>query len=51
MFQDGSKEKKFLEKIKGSLCSIKNFSQLVSLILTTAQQLEITIEQLSALFS
>lgn len=49
-FQDGSKEKTFLEKIKASLSSVKNVSQLVSLLLTTAHQLGITIEQLFNLF-
>jgi len=49
--QDGSKEKTFLEKIKASLSSVKNVSQLVSLLLTTAHQLGITIEQLRSLFS
>jgi hypothetical protein len=49
--QDGSKEKTFLEKIKASLSSVKNVSQLVSLLLTTAHQLGITIEQLRNLFS
>jgi ribosomal protein L11 len=48
--QEGSKEKTFLEKVKASLSSVKNVSQLVSLIITTAQQLGITIEQLIALF-
>jgi hypothetical protein len=48
--QDGSKEKTFLEKIKTSLSSVKNISQLVSLLLKTAQTLGITIEQLKDLF-
>jgi hypothetical protein len=48
---EGSKEKTFLEKIKVSLSSVKDVSQLVSLLVTTAQQLGITIEQLKTLFS
>ncbi len=49
-FQDGSKEKTFLEKIKASLSSVKNVRQLVSLLLKTAKTLGITIEQLKDLF-
>jgi len=48
--QEGSKEKTFLEKIKASLSSVKDVSQLVSLLITTAQQVGITIEQLKTLF-
>lgn len=48
--KEGSKEKKFLEKIKGSLASVKNVSQLVTLLVTSAHQLGITIEQLKDLF-
>ncbi|MCJ7663521.1 MAG: hypothetical protein MUO24_04705 [Desulfobacterales bacterium] len=51
MVQDGSKEKTFLEKIKESLSSVKNVSQLVTLFLMTAQQVGITIGQLKTLFS
>jgi polysaccharide deacetylase 2 family uncharacterized protein YibQ len=49
--QEGSKEKTLLEKIKASLSSVRDVSQLVSLILSAAQQLGITIEQLKNLFS
>lgn len=49
--QDGSKEKTFLEKVKASLSSVKDVSQLVALLITTAHQLGITIEQLRNLFS
>jgi hypothetical protein len=49
--QEGSKEKTFLEKVKASLSSVKDVSQLVTLLITTAHQLGITIEQLKTLFS
>jgi hypothetical protein len=49
--QDGSKEKTFLEKVKASLSSVKDVGQLVTLLITTAHQLGITIEQLRSLFS
>jgi hypothetical protein len=49
--KEGSKEKTFLEKVKASLSSVKDVSQLVSLLITTAHQLGITIEQLKTLFS
>jgi len=48
--KDGSKEKTFLEKVKASLSSVKDVSQLVTLWITTAHQLGITIEQLKTLF-
>jgi len=48
--QDGSKEKTFLEKIKASLSTVRDVSQLVNLLITTAQQVGITIEQLKTLF-
>ncbi|MGA2173042.1 MAG: hypothetical protein ABSG82_08575 [Sedimentisphaerales bacterium] len=49
--KDGSNEKTFLEKIKASLSSVKDVSQLVSLLIITAHELNITIEQLKTLFS
>ncbi|MGA2093205.1 MAG: hypothetical protein ABSH16_07360 [Sedimentisphaerales bacterium] len=49
--KDGSKEKTFLEKIKASLSSVRDVSQLVSLLVMTAQQVGLTIEQLKTLFS
>ena len=48
---EGSKEKTFLEKIKGSLSSVRNVSQLVTLLLTTASKLGISIEDLKDLFN
>lgn len=49
--KDGSKEKTFLEKIKGSLGSIKNASQLITLLITTANQLGLSIDDLRNLFN
>lgn len=49
--KDGSKEKTFLEKIKGSLSSVKNASQLITLLITTANQLGLSIDDLRKLFS
>ena len=49
--EEGSKEKGFLERIKDSLSSVKNISQLVTLLLTTAHQFGISIEQLKDLFN
>lgn len=49
--KEGSKEKTFLEKIRGGLSAVKNVSQLVSLIMTTAKAVGIPIEQLASLFS
>lgn len=49
-FNNDSKEKKFLEKVKASLASITSVTQLVSLLLKTGQELDLTIEQMSKLF-
>ncbi|MHC4459091.1 MAG: hypothetical protein ACYS0I_18780 [Planctomycetota bacterium] len=49
-FNEGSKEKEFLEKAKASLASIKSATQLVSLLLKTGRELDLTIEQMSELF-
>jgi hypothetical protein len=48
--QEGSKEKTFLEKVKASLSTVKDVSQLVALLMSTAQQLGMTIAQLKYLF-
>jgi hypothetical protein len=47
----GSKEKTFLEKIKGSLSGIKSVSEFVLLLITTAKSMGITIDQLASLFN
>ena len=47
---EGSKEKTFLEKIKGALSSVKSVSELIALLFTTAQTSGITIEQLRNMF-
>lgn len=44
------KEKSFLEKIKSSLSSIKNVSELIKLILTTGSSMGLTIDQILNLF-
>jgi len=44
------KEKNFLEKIKSSLSSIKNISELLSLILSTGLSMGLTLEQIEKLF-
>lgn len=49
--KEGSNEKTFLERVKASLSSIKDVAQLISLLITTAQQSGITIDQLKTLFS
>ena len=49
--EDGSKEKTFLEKVKASLSSVKNISQLIVLLLKLAHDSGISIEQLKVLFS
>jgi hypothetical protein len=48
--KEGSKEKSFLEKIKGSLSKVKSVSQLIPLIISTAKEMGISIDQLSDLF-
>jgi hypothetical protein len=48
--QEGSKEKTFLEKIKSSLSTVKDVGQLISLIMATAHELSIPIQELAKLF-
>lgn len=45
-FDEGSKERTFLEKIKSSLVSVKNITELIMLILATGKGLGLTIEQI-----
>lgn len=49
-FEQGSKEKRFLEKVKTSLASIRNITQLVALLLKVAHEVGLTIEQISKIF-
>ncbi len=44
-YKDGSKEKTFLEKIKSSLSGTNNILELIKLILKTAVEIGLTIEQ------
>jgi hypothetical protein len=49
-FEEGSKERTFLEKLKGSLSSVKNIVGLIALLTKTASEYGLTIEQLKELF-
>jgi hypothetical protein len=48
---DGSTEKTFLEKVKASLSGVGNVTGLLSLISKTAEEVGLSVEQLSKLFS
>lgn len=48
---EGTTEKKFLEKIRGPLSKVKNVSQFVTLVIMTAKEMGISLEQLASLFS
>ncbi len=50
-FKDGSNEKTFLQKLKGTLASISSISQLFNTIFTLANQNGISLEMLSSIFS
>ena len=45
-FKEGTKEKSFLDKIKGSLPSIKNTTELFTLILRTGKDIGLTFDQI-----
>jgi len=45
-FKEGTKEKSFLDKIKSSLSSIKNTTELFTLILKTGKDSGLTVEQI-----
>jgi len=49
--KDGSKQKTFLEKVKASLSSVSNITQLIALLAKLAHDSDISIEQLKDLFS
>lgn len=48
--EPGDKKHTFLKKVKGALASVKDYAGLISLIITTAQKVGLTIEELSVLF-
>lgn len=48
---EGTPEKKFLEKVRGTLSKVKSVSQFITLVMTTAKEMGITLEQLTGLFS
>jgi len=50
-FEEGAKEKKFLERVKASLASIGNITQLVALLLKVGNEVGLTIEQVAKIFS
>jgi len=50
-FDEGSKERKFLEKVKGSLASIRNIAGLIALLLSVAKECGLSIEDLKSLFN
>lgn len=45
-YEEGSKEKGFLKKVRSSLSSISNVIQLVSLLLNTAKEFGISVEEI-----
>lgn len=49
--KEGTPEKKFLEKIRGTLSKVKNASQFVTLVIITAKEMGISLDQLASLFS
>jgi len=50
-YEEGSEEKTFLEKVKSSLKSVRNVTDLVRLILQTAKDVGLSIDKVSELFS
>lgn len=50
-FEKGSKEQTFLQKVKSSLASIANITQLVALLLKVGHEVGLTIEQIAKIFS
>jgi len=49
-YGEGSKERGFLKKVKDSLSSISNFTQLLGLIIKTAKEFGLTIDNVSEIF-
>ena len=50
-YEEGSKEKGFLKKVKDSLSSISNVTQLLTLILSTAKEFGLTVSDISKFFT
>lgn len=48
--KEGSKEKTFLERVRGSLSKVKSVSQLIPLIIKTANEMGLSINELGNLF-
>jgi len=49
-FNEGSKERRFLDKIKNSLSSVKDTSQLITLILKVGKEIGLTLGQILDIF-
>lgn len=49
-FNEDSKERKFLDKIKDSLSSVKDVSQLITLILKVGKEIGLTLSQILNIF-
>ncbi len=49
--KEGSPERKFLEKLRGTVSKVKNVGQFVSLLITTAKEFSLSIDQLKDLLS
>ena len=49
-YDEGSKEKSFLQKLKGSLSSISNITQLIRLLFAAAKECGLTTDDVSKLF-
>lgn len=50
-YTDGSKEKTFLEKIKGALSKVGNITELFTLILRTGKDIGLTLDDIFKIFS
>ena len=48
--EEGSPQKKFLEKVKGSLSTIKNVTELFSLVLRLAKDFGLGLDDLASIF-
>jgi len=48
--EPGDKKRSFLEKIKGSLASVKDYAGLIALYITTAQEFGLSIKELLEVF-
>ena len=48
--EPGDKKRKFLEKVKGALTSVRDYAGLIALYVTTAQEFGLTLKELLELF-